>query len=234
MGRFNIGLRALGFAAVLSVSASAQTLSSRPVPEKHNAQLAALSKKALAGDTRAQLRLGVAFEFGQGVDKNVDEAMHWYRLAGYRGDPVAQTNLGYLYETGGGGASNPTEAAKWYTRAAVSGFTRAKFNLGVLYLKGTGVERSDEEAAHWISEAADEGCPSAVAALSYLYATGKGVPLDPDKALELNRKAVKKNDSNLCVRLSPGPLAQRDPNAAREKGAGTEMRITPSADELRD
>lgn len=152
MDILNIALRVLGFAAFLSVSASAQTLSSAPVREKLNGQLAELRKKALAGDTKAQLRMGLAFEFGQGVDKNLENAMRWYRLAADRGDPVAQTDLGYLYETGANGQRNPTEAAKWYMRAAVSGLTRAKFNLGVLYLQGTGVDRSDEQAAHWIGE----------------------------------------------------------------------------------
>src|SRR5437868_2076477 len=66
MGRFNIGLFALGFAALLSVSAFSQT-PNRPssLPDKVDGQLADLSKKALAGDTNAQLRMGLAFEFGQ-------------------------------------------------------------------------------------------------------------------------------------------------------------------------
>jgi TPR repeat protein len=34
--------------------------------------------------------------FGQGVDKNLDEAMYWYHVAADRADPVAQTTLAYL------------------------------------------------------------------------------------------------------------------------------------------
>jgi TPR repeat protein len=205
MRTVKIGLAALVLAAFASVSAVAQTPSSEPVPERLSRRVEALSKKALAGDTAAQLRLGIAFEFGQGVDKNLDEAIHWYRIAADRGDPVAQTNLAYLFETGGNGSANPPEAAKWYLRAAVSGFARAEFNLGILYLLGTGVERSDEEAARWIREAADAGCPKAEATLGYLYANGKGVPRDAHKALELTEKAAKKNDPNLCLRLSHDP-----------------------------
>jgi len=88
MCMFNTVLRMLGFAALLSVSSSAQTLSSVALSEKPDSQLAALSKKALAGDTQAQLRMGIAFEFGQGVDQNLVEAMHWYRIAADRGDPI--------------------------------------------------------------------------------------------------------------------------------------------------
>jgi TPR repeat protein len=201
-----IALRALAFAALVPACAIAQTSSAGGVPKKLSGRVADLNKKALAGDTKAQLRLGIAFEFGQGVGKNVGEAMHWYRVAADRGDPVAQTNLGYLYETSGNGLENLAEAAKWYMRAAVSGFARAEFNLGILYLQGTGVERSDEEAAHWIGQAADTGCPSAVAALGYLYANGMGVPRDPRKARELTQKSTKKNDSNLCARIRPERL----------------------------
>lgn len=202
MSTFNTVLRAVGFAAFLTVSVSAQTLSSRTFPEKPDSHLASLTKKALAGDTWAELQLGIAFEFGQGVDRNLDEAMRWYRMAADRGEPVAQTNLGYLYEIGGNGPANPEEAAKWYLRAAVSGLVRAQFNLGTLYLRGAGVQKSDEDAAHWIGEAADAGCPTAEAALGYMYASGKGVPRDEQKARELTQKAEKKNDPRLCAGFS--------------------------------
>lgn len=208
MGALNKLFCFIGFTALVAVSASSQTLDPPPTQEKPNVHLAALNKKALAGDTKAELQMGLAYEFGQGTDKNIASAMHWYRIAADKGDPVAQTDLGYLYETGSNGAENPGEAAKWYMRAALSGLTRAKFNLGILYLGGNGVQRSDEEAAHWISEAANDGCPRAILALSYLYENGRGVPLDARKALELKRKAAKKNESDPCMTLSP-PLLRK-------------------------
>ena len=193
----------LGFAALLSVPAFGQTPNSTTVPEKLGGRLEELNKRALDGDTKAQLRMGLAYEFGDGVEKDLDKAMHWYRIAADRGDPVAQTDLGYFYETGATGPKDPAEAAKWYMRAALSGFTRAKFNLGVLYLAGTGVQRSSAEAAHWIGEAAEDGCPSAIVSLSYLYANGMGVARDPQKAAELSRKAGKKSDAKQCMSLNP-------------------------------
>jgi TPR repeat protein len=205
MSTVKIRLSLLTFAALISASAIAQTPGSEAAPAKLSGHAAELKKKALAGDTKAQLRLGIAFEFGEGVGRNLDEAAHWYRIAADRGDPIAQTNLAYLYENGGDGFRDPSEAAKWYMRAAVSGFARAEFNLGILYLQGTGVERSDEEAAHWIGQAADAGCPSALAALGYLYANGKGVPRDPRKALDLIQKSARKNDANSCARFGSQP-----------------------------
>jgi TPR repeat protein len=198
------GLRALVLTALLLPCVFAQTPDSgAAASEKLSGHVAELKKKALSGDTKAQVRLGIAFERGQGVEKNVSEAIHWYHIAADRGNPVAQTNLAYLYENGANGSKDPSEAAKWYLRAAVSGFVRAQFNLGVLYLYGTGVERSEEEAAHWIGQAADAGCPSALTALSYLYKQGMGVPRDPRKALDLIQKSNRQSDPNLCNRLRP-------------------------------
>ena len=207
MRSFGLVLPLLGFAALLSVSTFGQTPNSTPVPDKLSGRLQELNKRAINGDTKAQLRMGLAYEFGDGVAKDLDKAMHWYRIAADRGDPVAQTDLGYFYETGANGPKDPTEAAKWYMRAALSGFTRAKFNLGVLYLAGTGMQRNSAEAAHWIGEAAEDGCPSALTSLSYLYANGMGVPRDPQKAAELSRKAGKKGDVKQCMSLNPKTAA---------------------------
>jgi TPR repeat protein len=187
---------------LLSNLGLAQTPVSVHVPDSANPEVADLGKKALEGNTKAQLRLALAFEFGQGVQKNLKEAIHWYQIAADRGDPIAQTDLGYLYETGGTGYPNPAEAAKWYLRAAVSGFVRAQFNLGTLYLQGAGVEKNAEQGAFWISKAADAGCPKAIAALGFLYAHGMGVPLDTHRADELARKSKEKHDSNSCSELT--------------------------------
>ena len=60
------------FVALLPISAIAQGPSSALRPETGTKNFAALNKKALAGDTRSQLQLGIAFEFGHGVDKNLE------------------------------------------------------------------------------------------------------------------------------------------------------------------
>jgi hypothetical protein len=51
---------AFAFVALLPVCGIAQSSGSAQIPAKANANVAALSKKALAGDTLAQLQLGTA------------------------------------------------------------------------------------------------------------------------------------------------------------------------------
>jgi TPR repeat protein len=82
--------------------APAQSLSLALVPNSKVSQidLKKLTRKANAGDAAAQFKLGYAYHFGLGVDKNVYQAIQWYRKAANYGDHAAQTNLGYIYETG--------------------------------------------------------------------------------------------------------------------------------------
>src|SRR5579859_4424197 len=65
-----MGLPAFVFAALLLPCAFAQTPGSGANSEKLTGHVAKQKKKALAGDTKAHVQLGIAFERGQGVEKN--------------------------------------------------------------------------------------------------------------------------------------------------------------------
>jgi localization factor PodJL len=64
-------------------------------------------------------RLGWMFEKGQGVPKNLGEAVRWFRLAAEAGDSTAATHLGWLQETGALGQPDLAAARTWYERGAV-------------------------------------------------------------------------------------------------------------------
>lgn len=51
------------------------------------------------GDAKAQIKLGLMYELGQGVPQGKAEALKWYRLAADH-DATAQFNLGSMYEFG--------------------------------------------------------------------------------------------------------------------------------------
>jgi TPR repeat protein len=80
--------------------AGAQSLPSTSIPKSSHIDLKELVKRANEGSPVAQSQLGLAYQFGQGVDNDPYEAIRWYRMAANSGDPLAQNNLGYLYETG--------------------------------------------------------------------------------------------------------------------------------------
>ena len=69
---------------------------------------------------------------GEGVSKDLSEAVKWYRKAAEQGDADAQGFLGECYEYGGGVVKDLTEAIKWYRKAAARGNEDAKKRLKAL------------------------------------------------------------------------------------------------------
>lgn len=94
---------------------------------------------AESGDARGEYAMGVLYENGYGVTKDLKLAAAWYLKAAQQGNTDAQYNLGAMYEHGVGMAVNYPEAARWYRPAAEMGDIDALSNLGVLYQGGKGV-----------------------------------------------------------------------------------------------
>jgi hypothetical protein len=103
------------------------------------------------GDVAAQRKLGVLYFAGNGVSKNVLEAVKWFRKAAEQGDAEAQNTLGAMYVLGEGVPEDATEAVKWYRKAAEQGDISAQTNLGVMYGEGKGVPQDYGEAYAWYS-----------------------------------------------------------------------------------
>ena len=103
------------------------------------------------GDVAAQRKLGVLYFAGNGVSKNVLEAVKWFRKAAEQGDAEAQNTLGAMYVLGEGVPEDATEAVKWYRKAAEQGDISAQTNLGVMYAEGKGVPQDYGEAYAWYS-----------------------------------------------------------------------------------
>jgi hypothetical protein len=69
---------------------------------------------ALAGDTEAQFNLGLSYEYGRGVVKDMKEAARWYRKAADAGQLDAQCNLADCYSLGTGVKIDLIVAFHWY------------------------------------------------------------------------------------------------------------------------
>ena len=92
---------------------------------------------ALAGNADAQCSLGCIYDFGlEGVDKNYQEAVNWYRKAADQGHKSGQYFLGTCYQLGKYVNKNNEEAAKWYRKAVSQGHAKAKEALDLLINEG--------------------------------------------------------------------------------------------------
>jgi TPR repeat protein len=140
------------------------------------------SKVAEQGDAAAQLYLGLTYDLGRDIPRNVIEAARWYRKAAAQGSSSAASNLGVLYYNGDGMPKDSAEAAVWFSSAATRGNVIAQYCLGRLYYQGEGVPQDYAKAAAWFERAAAQGSAPAQVLLSAMYATGKGVPGSTPKA----------------------------------------------------
>jgi len=76
---------------------------------------------AESGHVLAQTLVGSMYAYGEGVEKNDEEAFKWLSRAANTGSAQAQFNLGILYEKGFGVTADKQQARKWFKAAADQG-----------------------------------------------------------------------------------------------------------------
>ena len=62
----------------------------------------------------------MAYDKGQGVPQDYQEAVKWYRLAAAQGNEFAQVNLGVMYAVGRGVGQDFVRAHMWFNLAAAA------------------------------------------------------------------------------------------------------------------
>ena len=147
-------------------------------------------KAAEQGYVIAQNSLGIAYEWGQGVEANNQQALFWYNKAATQGYAQAQNNLGTMYDLGKGGSEDEKKALYWFRKAADQGYASAQRNLGTMYSRGNGVKQNDKTAFEWYLKAANQNQASAQYYVGVSYYYGKGVSSDPALAKKWFEKAA--------------------------------------------
>ena len=130
--------------------------------------VADLIAKAEQGEAVAQLELGGIYLKGEGVTKDVAEAVKWLSKASALGNSEAQMKLGGIYISGRGVLKNSVEAAKWYLMSAEQGNAAAQCQIGRMHLTGVGVPKDDVEAYKWSNLAATQGDAAAKKVIAFL------------------------------------------------------------------
>jgi hypothetical protein len=118
---------------------------------------AVYSQAANLGHPRAMAVLGNMYHEGEGVPKDLAQAVKWYTEAAMRGNRGAQYSLGGMYEEGEGVAKNLPKAAQLYEASARQGMPEAQFALGLSYEFGEGVPRNRRMAIFWLDQVAKQG-----------------------------------------------------------------------------
>jgi len=118
---------------------------------------------------RAQVRLGILYENGDGVEMNHKTALDWYHKAARHKLTMAYRGIGRILRSGSAGEQDVAEAARWFERAAEAGKSDAQFALAEIYLNGEGNVTVDRERGmQWLKEAAAHKYAPAIALLKSL------------------------------------------------------------------
>jgi len=139
-------------------------------------------------------------------EKNLTQAVYWYRKAAEQGQKEAQYALGSCYYNGEGVTKDLEQAANWWRKAAEQGVQGgdavAQNYLGYCYSKGEGVTQNLEQAIYWWRKAAEQGNNSAQYNLGVCYKDGiGGVEKDPSQAVYWWRKSAEQGYSSAQYNL---------------------------------
>ena len=153
------------------------------------------TEAAEQGDAEAQYNLGVRYQAGDGVSRNIENAIEWYKKSAGQGFGPAQYNLACCYGMGAGVAADNKLAFDLCGRAAKQGYANAQYTFGGFFARGNGVPQNHETAVMWYTKAAEQNFATAQGELALCYEKGIGVPQSYEKAIEWMQKAAEQGDA---------------------------------------
>ncbi len=194
--------------ALLANDSAVQTQRKRLIDVVSQAERSASEKLvqviAEAGDqidAQEQFNMGMRYYLGNGVEKNMTEAVKCFRQAADRKNAEGQYMLGRCYHYGKGVTQDYAKAIALYFEAADQGLVQAQTGLGCCYHLGEGVPQDYVQAFEWTRKAADQGYKTAQNNLGVCYENGIGVAQNYAKAVEYYFKAADQNEDMSQYRL---------------------------------
>lgn len=143
-------------------------------------------EKANEGDPIDQMIVGWLFENGEGIEKSMKSAIHYYQLSADQNLPKAWFCLAECYAAGKGIPKSSEKAIHYYTLAANQNDALAQFSLAQYLLKN---KIHEEQAIHYLKLALQYGqrSPFLLASceedLARCFESGIGVRKSAHKAL---------------------------------------------------
>lgn len=153
---------------------------------------------AANGDMHSQYNLGVVFDQGNGVPRDVNLAESYYRDAAAQGYQDALFNLAVLLEERGTkpGSEHWQEMMHAYSVLASAGRADAQFRIAFFYDTGEGLAKDLEQAARWYHAAAEQGHADAAANLARCFAMGEGLERSDTMAFKWYTVAAELGNTN--------------------------------------
>ena len=105
--------------------------------------------------------LGDAYLGGHGVERDVEQAEKWLRMAADAGHGRSMTRLGMLLYRDERSDEDKRESLDWYRRAAELGDSSGMISMGLAYREGRCVPVDEKRAVEWFIKAHEAGARNA-------------------------------------------------------------------------
>lgn len=159
-------------------------------------ELDAKIRLANEGDADTAFILGIMFEYGKNVYRDMRQAKQWYEKAAEKNHSAAQVSLGRLYKRGGQGLKRDVKMAlSYFHKSAKQNNPYAWYELGTMYEDGIGLFQSDSKALIAYKAAAKGGVMQAYLKLAEFYRNGRGTKKDIKTAISYYKKLATEHNS---------------------------------------
>ncbi len=161
-----------------------------------------LRRAADGGYSQAQQELGLIYEAGTLVVKNIREAVRLYSAAAAQNNAFAMKCLAVLYLTDENSTvAQKKDAVALLNRAVESELPEAQTVLAQMYRQGIAVKKNMATAINLYERAAKNGHTDAMLVLALLYEQGKDVKKSPTDSAKWYKMAADRGNPSAIFRL---------------------------------
>lgn len=187
----------------------------------HSKDIESLKVNAEKGNVKAQAELAKIYQYGKGVDADINKAIFWLEKAAQQKDEQSILTLAGLYNFGLSGIEiDYSKAVFWWSKGAEIESTPAQSFLGNAYFFGRGVEKDITKGIEYWTIAAKKEQYVAQFYLAEINFYGNGTKKDYSKAFYWYKKSTEngyyKAIANLAVCYFNGLGVEKDPIMARD------------------
>ncbi len=152
---------------------------------------------ARSGDAVAQLELGERYMAGEGLTKDVWQALRWMQTSSDNGYARAHRRFAMFYDDFLGAEASIVISCAYHLRAARVGEPESHYVVGVRYRDGIGFERDPIEAYAWLSLASVSHLPAYRAKVEMEQGPGRKLSADELERARARLLALRKEIAGL-------------------------------------
>ncbi len=114
------------------------------MPDKASDDIGWLNRLAKAGDSGAQLQVGLAYRDGRyGLTADATKGFYWLQQAANNGNAYAEDTVAEMYASGTGTPQDITLAMQWWTKSMHDGDPQARLHMSEALIKSGKIQEAE-------------------------------------------------------------------------------------------